>query len=40
MTIASIINWILNMVYDIIVLKMYCVYSTFHASTREESLKI
>ena len=31
MMVASIIDWILNMAYDIIVLKMYSVYQTFHA---------
>ena len=35
---TSIINWVLNMVYDIIVLKMYSVYSAFQAATLEESI--
>jgi len=29
MLVTSMINWVLNMVYDIIVLKMYSVYSAF-----------
>ena len=40
MVYPSIINWILNMVFDIIVIKMYQVYSTFHATSREEAQKI
>ena len=39
MLVCSIFNWILNMVFDIIVLKMYSVYSTFHISSRKESIK-
>jgi hypothetical protein len=40
MLVCSIFNWILNMVFDAIVLKMYCVYSTFHAESREKSILI
>ena len=40
MLVCSIFNWILNMVFDVVVLKMYCVYSTFHAESREKSIQI
>ena len=39
MMICSIFNWVLNMVFDIIVLKMYSVYSTFQINSRQESIK-
>lgn len=40
MLIVSIINWILNMVYDIIVIKMYTVYRIFNAKSHAEMKKI
>lgn len=40
MLIVSIINWILNMVYDVIVIKMYTVYRIFNAKSHEEMQRI
>ena len=40
MMISACINWTLNMLFDVVVLKMLTVYFTLQAKSREQAIKV